>query len=75
MRCTDAEGDWLVNIGPDGDRQPRSQRCRRGAADCLVAGRADDLYLALWNRAGAQDLTVEGGTRRVGPVLRGGAVR
>jgi len=56
ISATDADAAWTVHIGPDG------ARAERGAigADCSLAGPASDLYLALWNRRGLDDLTVEG---------------
>ncbi len=58
VRCTDAAGDWLVRIGPDGVVTTAGAGDAR--PDCTVAGGATDLYLALWNRRPAADLEVEG---------------
>lgn len=56
--ATDAPGDWLVTIGPDQTRTaPGSDAA---PADCVVAGRAWDLYLALWSRQPTDDLSVTG---------------
>jgi len=64
VRCTDAEGDWLVAIGPDRvittPAGPAGALTGTGPADCEVSGRAGDLYLTLWNRAPASGLTVHG---------------
>ena len=57
IRATDAEGEWLVTISPDG---PPLTRTGNGDADSRVCGTAEDLYLALWNRRSPESLTVEG---------------
>jgi uncharacterized protein (TIGR03083 family) len=57
ISCTDAAGDWLVTIGPDG---PPVTTRPAGGADSVVSGTAADLYLALWNRRSPETLTVEG---------------
>ena len=57
VRCTDAVGDWLVTIGPDG---PPVTSLEPGDADCVVSGTAQDLYLTLWNRQPPQALAVDG---------------
>ena len=56
VTTTDADAAWTVHIGPDGARAERGV----ASADCTLAGPASDLYLALWNRRGLEDLTVEG---------------
>ena len=61
ISSTDAAGDWLVAIGPDGP--PVTSRGAADSADCVVTGRAEDLYLALWNRRATDVLTVEGDHR------------
>jgi uncharacterized protein (TIGR03083 family) len=58
-RCTDADGDWLVTIGPD--RVVTTSPEPAGPdADCEITATAGDLYLALWNRRPASALTVRG---------------
>lgn len=57
--ATDAPGDWLVRVGSDGVTTATGPDAD-GPADCTVAGTAADLDLALWNRGGADRLTVEG---------------
>jgi uncharacterized protein (TIGR03083 family) len=49
---------WLVRIGPDGAQIARSPA--ESNADCVLRGSASDLYLALWNRRGTDDLDVHG---------------
>ena len=56
VRCTDTTGAWLMDIGPDGVVTTPGT----GDAECIVSGTARDLYLALWNRQGIDDLAVEG---------------
>jgi uncharacterized protein (TIGR03083 family) len=48
---------WLVRIGPDGCQIARTQD---SAATCGLRGPASELYLALWNRRGTDDLDVRG---------------
>jgi uncharacterized protein (TIGR03083 family) len=49
----DAPGDgWLVHVGAAGSAPERSATAAAGA-ECVVRGTASDLYLLLWNRAGA----------------------
>lgn len=58
LRCTDTAAGWLMRIGTD-----RVQTTRNGAGDaaqCVVSGRASDLYLAVWNRQAGGPLTIEG---------------
>jgi uncharacterized protein (TIGR03083 family) len=56
FRLTDAPGEWHVTISPDTPVTVRESR----AADCTVRGKAADLYLALWNRAGVGPLEIAG---------------
>ena len=57
--CTDEDAAWLLRIGADGVTTEAVPGIE-AAADCTVRGAATDLYLALWNRAGAEALAVEG---------------
>jgi uncharacterized protein (TIGR03083 family) len=59
VRCVDIAGDWLVRIGADRVVTIRGS----DKADCETAGRASDLYLALWNRQSPAGLTIEGDSR------------
>jgi len=61
VSCTDAEAAWLLRM--DADRVTTDtgpDAAALGVADCSVRGAADDLYRALWNRAGPEALAVEG---------------
>ncbi|MDR2986755.1 MAG: maleylpyruvate isomerase family mycothiol-dependent enzyme [Nocardiopsaceae bacterium] len=63
VRCADVAADWLVSIGPDRVQTTPGDGRQVGAAepaDCEVAGTADDLYLALWNRRRPDCLDVAG---------------
>jgi uncharacterized protein (TIGR03083 family) len=62
VRCTDTAGDWLVRIGPGGVETSATEATATDTttAGCTISGRAEDLYLALWNRPPATALTVEG---------------
>lgn len=60
VRCTDIAGDWLVQIGPDRVTTTVPSADPAGAADCLVSGPAEDLYLALWNRRSTEGLAMTG---------------
>lgn len=55
VMATDADGDWLVTIGPDGVTTTAG-----AAADVTISGPASELYLALWNRCGVDGLEVTG---------------
>ena len=55
VRASDTNDEWLVRIA-DTVETERSG----GDADCTVSGRASDLHLFLWNRGGADPLTVDG---------------
>jgi uncharacterized protein (TIGR03083 family) len=56
VRATDADADWTVHMGPT------EVHCGRTAepADCSLRAPAGELYLALWNRRGTDDLEVSG---------------
>lgn len=58
VQATDVGRQWMVTIGPDGARTDDGP----GDADCVVAGSAADLYLALWNRADIASMAVTGDT-------------
>lgn len=58
--ATDVDARWLVRIGPD---LPLADRVTEHTeTDLSVSGDAAALYLALWNRAPWDGLTVTGGT-------------
>jgi uncharacterized protein (TIGR03083 family) len=69
--CVDDSAQWLVTIGPERlttVSEPDGAE-HQAAADCTVRGRAEDLYLALWNRADTGTLQTEGATDMVGSFL------
>ncbi len=57
VRCADVDVSWFLHLDADGVHTTSDDGTRVG---CTVTGAAGDLYLTLWNRAGADDLTVEG---------------
>ena len=69
VRCSEDDRHWTLRIdedgataGPTGD-PAAVEEAEAGAgpvAASTVRGRAADLYLALWNRGGAEHLTVDG---------------
>jgi hypothetical protein len=60
VRCSDTDAAWVLHIGPEGVTTATGHAPAGKGADCSVRGAAADLYLALWNRAGAEGLLVEG---------------
>jgi uncharacterized protein (TIGR03083 family) len=66
VRCTDTAREWLVSIEPDRVTTTDASLVADGLVtdglvpDCLVTGRAEDIYLALWNRRPASALGVSG---------------
>jgi uncharacterized protein (TIGR03083 family) len=55
VQTTDADGRWLVGMGPDGVDTARGS----GPHDGALRGGAAALYLTLWNRADPASLGVE----------------
>ncbi len=47
VRATDADAVWTVRLSQE---PPVTTRGSQGDAECELAGPADELYLALWNR-------------------------
>ena len=72
VRCSDDDQHWTLRIDEDGatagpaagadgaEAETETEAGSRPVAASTVVGRAADLYLALWNRGGAEHLTVEG---------------
>ncbi|MEV4614599.1 maleylpyruvate isomerase family mycothiol-dependent enzyme [Kitasatospora sp. NPDC049258] len=56
VRPTDRPASWLVTIS----QEPVVTVEAEGPADCTLSGRADDLYLLLWNRLAADRVEVTG---------------
>ncbi len=78
--CIDLDASWLLRLDGDGVRTVRTdtksgEAAPGEAAACTVRGTADDLYLALWNRAGAEGLTVEGDRAVLGQFSAGVRIR
>jgi uncharacterized protein (TIGR03083 family) len=57
IRPADAAGGWRLDLLPEGRRIGRDDG---SAADCVIEGRASDLYLFLWNRRPASAPEVSG---------------
>jgi uncharacterized protein (TIGR03083 family) len=60
VRCTDVDTSWQLRMDADGVTTTAGTSSDDAGAACTVSGTADGLYLALWNRTGADDLAVEG---------------
>jgi uncharacterized protein (TIGR03083 family) len=73
VRCTDVDASWLLHMDDDGVTTMRTTSGGDAGAACAVSGTAGDLYLALWNRTGAESLTVVGDRAVLGQFS--GAVR
>ncbi|CAG6393705.1 maleylpyruvate isomerase family mycothiol-dependent enzyme [Streptomyces cocklensis] len=58
VRPTDADAAWTVRLSADA--APRTERSADGPADCELTGRAQDLYLMLWNRLPLDAATLTG---------------
>src|SRR3954447_13666489 len=61
VRVTDAgESDaWTMRIGPQGRQVDRGA----GHGDLVVSGKASDVYMFLWNRAGTDRVDLDGDAR------------
>ncbi|MEZ0093532.1 maleylpyruvate isomerase family mycothiol-dependent enzyme [Streptacidiphilus sp. EB129] len=62
FRTTDADGDWLVRLRPDGFGLEPAGAAAEGGADATVQGTAADLLLFVYGRLapGAESLTRQG---------------
>jgi uncharacterized protein (TIGR03083 family) len=63
LACTDADASWTLRIDADGvttTTGPLGEKAGGKEAACTVRGAAADLFLALWNRPGAEALSIEG---------------
>ena len=60
VRCADIDASWLLRLGKHGVTTSPVSAGDQNAAACTVTGQACDLYRALWNRAGSEDLTIAG---------------
>jgi uncharacterized protein (TIGR03083 family) len=56
VSATDTGDNWLVRFGPD---RPSGARVAAAEADYTIAGTAEELYLALWNRRSWDGLTAD----------------
>ncbi len=69
VHCTDVDTGWVLRLGPDGVTTTAGPVSNGRGADCSVRAAAADLYLALWNRAGPEELVVEGDRELLGRFL------
>lgn len=69
LHTTDAEGEWLVRLGPDG---PAVERVH-AKGDVAARGPSSAMFLHSWGRVGAEDLEVFGDAALLDRFL--GAVR
>ena len=65
VRCADVDASWLLRLDEHGvttsiATDALAVDTDENAAACTVTGAAGDLYRALWNRAGAESLTIAG---------------
>ena len=70
LHATDGDGEWLVEARPAG----LSWRHGHEKGDLAVRGSRSDLYLALWNRVGADRLEIFGDPSRWDAMLAAAAV-
>ena len=75
VTCTDVEASWLLRINAEGVTATAIGSGAASGADCVVAGAACELYLALWNRTGAERLAVHGDAAVLDRFLDGVRVR
>jgi uncharacterized protein (TIGR03083 family) len=75
VRCSDVDASWLLRLSGDGVRTTATGDSPDTAAACTVTGPAAALYLALWNRVGADDLTIEGDLNVLGQFAAGVQIR
>jgi uncharacterized protein (TIGR03083 family) len=73
--CADVDASWLLRLDEHGVTTTPNTGSDRDGANCTVTGRAGDLYLALWNRAGTDDLTVAGERAVLGRFSEGVRIR
>jgi uncharacterized protein (TIGR03083 family) len=75
LRCADVDASWLLRLDGRGVTTRAGSNADDNGADCTVTGKAGDLYLALWNRAGADHLSVAGERSVLGRFSEGVRIR
>ena len=75
VRCTDVDASWLLRLDADGVTVSATTSSNDPGAACTVRGTAGALYLALWNRAGADELAVDGDGDVLGRFFEGMRIR
>jgi uncharacterized protein (TIGR03083 family) len=75
VRCADVDAAWALRLDGHGvTTTPATAADEEGAA-CTVTGRAGDLFRALWNRAGPDDLRISGERAVLGQFTEGVRIR
>jgi uncharacterized protein (TIGR03083 family) len=79
VRCVDVDASWLLRLDERGVTTTQTAGNDTGDghkdAGCTVTGQAGDLYGALWNRAGADALTIAGERAVLGRFSEGVRIR
>jgi uncharacterized protein (TIGR03083 family) len=79
VRCSDIDDSWLLRLDGNGVTTTRTdngdENGEENGAACTVTGKAGDLYLALWNRSDADDLTIAGERAVLGRFSEGVRIR
>ena len=57
IHCTDADGEWVIRIGDDGEHLVTREHAK---ADTAIRGDAHDVLMALWRRAALDTVDVVG---------------
>jgi uncharacterized protein (TIGR03083 family) len=75
VHCADVDASWLLRLDEHGVTTTSHTGGVRDSANCTVTGKAGDLYRALWNRTGADDLTIVGEHAVLGQFSEGVRIR
>jgi uncharacterized protein (TIGR03083 family) len=75
VHCADVDASWLLRLDEHGVTTTPHTGGVRYRASCTVTGKAGDLYRALWNRTGADDLTIVGEHAVLGQFSEGVRIR
>ena len=75
VRGADVDASWLLLLDGHGVTTTPTVSTDTPGAACTVTGTATDLYLALWNRAGADGLTITGERAVLGQFSEGVRIR
>jgi uncharacterized protein (TIGR03083 family) len=75
VRCADVQAAWTLRLDRHGVTTTPATVADEDGASCTVAGQAGDLFRALWNRAGADDLRITGERAVLGQFNEGVRIR